>query len=179
MRHGGAVKRRWGLAAFAWVVAAVLTTGVGIAAVESLGDGILGSPEKPLTRGDVTDQLARSPRPSTTAPLPSDLPSLADSPSPSDSPSGPATAASSPSRLLASDGGTVVASCDGALVTLLSWSPAQGYRVVKVERGPAKIAEIRFSDGDGHEDHADRLRVFCRNGRPEAVAGEDDKAGHD
>jgi serine/threonine-protein kinase len=78
--------------------------------------------------------------------------------------------------VLVSDGGTVVASCTGNLVTLLSWSPAQGYHVVSVDRGPAMTATIRFSDDDGEEDHTSRLTVFCRNGRPEGKAGEDDKS---
>ena len=63
-------------------------------------------------------------------------------------------------------------------MTLTSWSPAQGYHVVSVDRGPAKTAQIRFSDDDGQEDHGQRLTVFCRNGRPEATTDEDDKSGH-
>jgi len=174
------VKRRWGLAALVWVAAAVLTTVIGIAAVESLGDGILGSPEKPLTRGDVASQLAASPEHSggtasaspsaSSSPSGSTPPSEAPSQPPAEAPTGaptPPTPVTS-SRVFTIDGGTVVAACTGGLVTLTSWSPAQGYHVVRVERGPARSVEIRFGNGKGDEGHGSRLTVFCRNGRPEA-----------
>ena len=168
------MKRRWGLAAVAWIVAAGLTTFVGIAAVGSLGDGILGSPDRPLSRGNVESQLATSPLPpSSLPPAASEIPS-----EPSKAP--PTSFSPSPksSRVLTSDGGTVVASCSGGLVTLVSWSPAQGYHVVQADRGPAKTVTVRFSDDREHEDHYKVLTVFCRNGRPETTSGEDDKPGH-
>jgi serine/threonine-protein kinase len=152
-----------------WAAAAVLTTLIGIAAVESLGDGILGSPEKPLTRGDVASQLAASPDHS--GGTPSAAPSASSSPSasrpPSVSPPGKRTPPATSNRVFTIDGGTVVASCDGNLVTLLSWSPAQGYHVMRVERGPAKTAEIRFGNGKENEGHGSRLTVSCRDGRPQ------------
>jgi hypothetical protein len=172
------VKRRWGLAALAWVVAAVLTTVIGIAAVESLGNGILGSPEQPLTRGDVASQLAASPGHSggtgSEAPSPSELPSASSTPDepPSPTPTLAPTLAPTPptsTRVFTIAGGTVVASCRGGLVTLQSWSPAQGYHVVRVERGPARSVEIRFGSGKGDEGHGSRLTVSCRDGRPEGA----------
>jgi hypothetical protein len=167
--------RRWGLAAVAWVVAAVATTFVGIAAVESLGDGILGSPEQPLSRGNVESQLAAAPQPTAStaaAPvLPSDTPSQPPVAAPSTTTGSPKS-----TRVLTSDGGTIVASCDGGLVTLVSWSPAQGYQVVQADRGPAKSVTVRFNDDSDEEDHIKRVTVFCRNGRPEATADEEDKS---
>ena len=167
------VKRRWGLAALAWVAAAVLTTVIGIAAVESLGNGILGSPDQPLTRGDVASQLAASPAHSGGT-----LSASPSAPSPSAPPSG-STAPSSPTstRVFTIDGGTVLASCDEGLATLLSWSPAQGYHVLRVERGPARSVEIRLGNGSGkdggNEGHGSRLTVSCRDGRPVASSDED------
>ena len=68
------------------------------------------------------------------------------SPTPSTAPSptgSPITAA------LSSPGGSVVARCDGpgdsASVYLVSWSPAQGYSVDEVRRGPGQEAEIDFA----------------------------------
>ena len=51
--------------------------------------------------------------------------------------------------VLSSVGGSVVARCsaasESATVYLVSWSPAQGYSVDEVRRGPAQEAEITFS----------------------------------
>ncbi|MGV9539539.1 hypothetical protein ACWDR9_38555, partial [Streptosporangium sandarakinum] len=62
------------------------------------------------------------------------------------------TAAGSPpghSRLIATAGGNVIARCDGGLVTLRSWSPAQGFHVDKVDRGPDRRARVEFESESG------------------------------
>ncbi|GIH98609.1 hypothetical protein Pta02_06180 [Planobispora takensis] len=62
----------------------------------------------------------------------------------------PSPAASSPgnsagrSRVIRTAGGSVIARCSGGLVTLRSWSPAQGFQVDDVERGPAVRARVEF-----------------------------------
>ncbi|HCK78931.1 MAG TPA: hypothetical protein DHW34_02825 [Actinobacteria bacterium] len=59
-------------------------------------------------------------------------------------------------------GGTVVARCRAESVTLTAWSPAQGFRVAQVSRGPADGAEITFLSDANQVD----LQVECSNGRP-------------
>src|SRR5262249_4823393 len=115
----------------------------------------------------------------TASDTPSDSRSPEDSPSPTLSPPArsktPATSPAKSDRVLVSEGGTVVASCTGSLVTLLSWSPAQGYHVVSVNRGPATPAPIRFGHDEARETDTSRLSVFCRNGTPEAKVGDYDR----
>ncbi|MFF0306391.1 hypothetical protein ACFYSC_03130 [Streptosporangium sp. NPDC004379] len=53
------------------------------------------------------------------------------------------------SRLIATAGGNVIARCDGGLVTLRSWSPAQGFHVDKVDRGPDRRARVEFESESG------------------------------
>jgi hypothetical protein len=70
-------------------------------------------------------------------------------------------------------GGSVVAQCSGSgyrTVYLVSWSPAQGYRVTDVRRGPGQEAEIEF-EGDRV---SSSMTVLCRNGYPVMGYGGDD-----
>ncbi|MEU9830020.1 hypothetical protein AB0D67_00635 [Streptosporangium sp. NPDC048047] len=53
------------------------------------------------------------------------------------------------SRLIATAGGNVIARCDGGLVTLRSWSPAQGFHVDKADRGPDRRARVEFESEAG------------------------------
>ncbi|MGV9328485.1 hypothetical protein [Streptosporangium sandarakinum] len=73
--------------------------------------------------------------------------------------SAPTTAGSPPghSRLIATAGGNVIARCDGGLVTLRSWSPAQGFHVDKVDRGPDRRARVEFESESGEV----RVEVRC------------------
>jgi hypothetical protein len=68
-------------------------------------------------------------------------------------PSHSPTSAGSITRVLTSSGGSVVAQCSSAsssaTVYLVSWSPAQGYQVDEVRRGPAPEASI---DLEGQDD---------------------------
>ena len=103
---------------------------------------------------------SHSPAPSTssTAHTPSPSPTHTPSPPP------PHTA------LLTIPGGSVVAQCSGSgyrTVYLVSWSPAQGFRVVDVSRGPGQEAEIEFESDHG----SSSATVLCRNGYPVAGYG--------
>jgi hypothetical protein len=71
--------------------------------------------------------------------------------------------------VITSAGGTVVARCtaDG-LVELLSWSPAQGFRVDNAERGPAREVKVEFESGDDDIE----VKIRCVDGVP--MDGEDD-----
>jgi hypothetical protein len=54
----------------------------------------------------------------------------------------------------------VVASCESAGTYLLSWSPAQGYGVDQVSRGPATVASVVFDAGS----RAVTMQVSCPGG---------------
>ena len=97
--------------------------------------------------------------PSTTKPT--SHPSPSGTPSPTQS---PVTA------LLTSPGGSVVAQCSGAggrTVYLVSWSPAQGFTVNGVARGPGEEAEIEFES----DAHSYTVNVHCSNGYPVQSSG--------
>jgi hypothetical protein len=142
----------------AWLVVAFLTTLVGLAAVNSLGDGILGSAERPLTRDSVDAAVSSEPSAS-----PSTTPSFSE-PSPALSEPTAPLPAEAVSRTFSSAGGTVTAACAGDVVTLRYWSPAQGYEADHVVRGPAATASIRFRQGG--RGHGIRLAFSCSNGSP-------------
>ncbi|GGK72024.1 hypothetical protein Ppa06_30240 [Planomonospora parontospora subsp. parontospora] len=64
------------------------------------------------------------------------------------------------SRAITTAGGNVIARCDGGLVVLRAWSPAQGFQVDDVERGPAARARVEFES-----DEADvKVEVRCGAG---------------
>jgi len=152
----------------AWLIVAFLTTLGGLAAVNSLGDGILGSAERPLTHESVNAELSASPSgppPGSPSESPASSPSAGPSPTPTGtgSPLEPPPAAPV-SRTFPSAGGTVTAACSGDTVTLRYWSPAQGYEADHVVRGPAATVSLRFrQDGRGH---GVRLAFVCRDGIP-------------
>ncbi|GAA3418227.1 hypothetical protein [Streptosporangium vulgare] len=54
-------------------------------------------------------------------------------------------------------GGKVIARCENGLVTLRSWSPAQGFQADDVERGPAQRARVEF---ETEEDEV-KVEVHC------------------
>lgn len=70
-------------------------------------------------------------------------------------------------RTLGSRGGTVVAACSSRQVYLRSWSPADGYLVDELERGPSHEAKIRFAAIGSSEDEV-RIVVTCDGGVPTA-----------
>jgi hypothetical protein len=77
---------------------------------------------------------------------------------------------------LGSSAGTVVASCAKGTVTLLTWSPALGYRVNEVQRGPSREADISFS-ADNHSQVT--MVVTCgSDGRPRATVETDGSGEH-
>jgi hypothetical protein len=145
----------------AWLIVAFLTTLGGLAAVNSLGDGILGSAERPLTRESVDAELSSEPSGSPSVSLPSSEPSptATDTGSPLEPPP-----AAPVSHTFSSPGGTVTAACSGDVITLRYWSPAQGYEADHVVRGPGSSASIRFRQGG--RGHGIRLAFACDNGSP-------------
>jgi hypothetical protein len=79
----------------------------------------------------------------------------------------PTPATTSPSRTFDTDGGTVTATCQGALAVLTSWAPKPAYTVKKVDPGPAKFARIMFQlTSNGHPVN---VRIACDTGTPTAT----------
>lgn len=168
------MRRRTGIAVAGWLLAALTATGTGLAAVQVIGAGLTGPAGEPRSPDEVARALAatRSPAaPSGPGPVPPGTPTSTaamstGTPFPSTSvpgSSGPADGSGNGSRrLLSTAGGTVVAECAGREVFLVSWTPAQGYRVGEVERGPDDDAEVTFHGS------ADRIEVEveCPAGQP-------------
>jgi len=105
---------------------------------------------------------------------PSQAPTSSSSPKPAP------TKTSSPApktvaRTIASRGGSVVAACTSGSVTLRSWSPAVGYRVDEVRRGPAAEAEIKFASSSNEV----TLQVRCVSGVPSGISQVDNSSGDD
>ncbi|MFJ1768387.1 hypothetical protein ACIOD2_49280 [Amycolatopsis sp. NPDC088138] len=151
------MRRRVVAIAVGWVLAACATAAVGTVALDAVGAGILGPQNQPLSQDDVARALAEAPS------------------SVSVTPSAAATTVSSGApapRGLTAPGGTIVAQCEGGLVTLLSWSPDPGYRTDDISRGPAATASIKFKNG-GTENE---VVVTCHDGKPRADTVADD--GH-
>ncbi len=99
------------------------------------------------------------------------------SPSPTSHPSSPPP--TSVTRVLTSSGGSVVVRCTGgaarASVYLVSWSPAQGYRVADVARGPGEEAEIEFES----DQSSVPVRYQCTASGPVQQVGGGSSGGYD
>ncbi|MEU6073374.1 septum formation initiator [Micromonospora sp. NPDC047074] len=166
------MRRRSFLAVAGWLATAVLATLIGLAAIRLVGESIAGTPGGVLSQDEIEHALA-SPEPNATAPTgppPSGAP-----PSPTASGSaGPvapsATGSAQPGvrRAFATTGGTAVAECGPDGVRLVSWAPAQGYRVSEYDRGPDDDVEVTFTGPGGEFE----LQVHCVGGEP--VASVDD-----
>lgn len=113
-----------------------------------------------------------SPVAPTTAP-PSQTPTQPRTPKPTKEPTRPPDGAVT--RAFTSRAGTVVASCTDGSAYLRSWSPAQGFKVGEVHRGPGDEAEITFLSTSGNQAEV-KMKVTCRSGRP-VVSVEAEDAG--
>ncbi|MEV5895203.1 hypothetical protein [Nonomuraea fuscirosea] len=152
----------------AWAATALAATGAAVAVIGLLGNGITGTDGHVLDAGEVRSALATA---ATRTPTATGVPSGAPTSSPT-STGGPAETGAPPSatpsrtprdKLIRSAGGTVIASCDGDLVTLRSWSPAQDYSVDGVEAGPAREAKVEFEPDEGEDVE---LTIVCSGGAP-------------
>jgi hypothetical protein len=157
----------------AWTLGAGVAVGVGVLALSLIDSGLASgaAQTQPLPPDAPVSSSAASPAPSPSEPSPSE-------PSVSRSPAGPAAPARSPSpaapsagsatagppHQLASSGGTVIARCTGTTAYLVSWSPAQGYQVDDVRRGPAQTVYATFVNVNRQQVV---LAVRCVAGIPE------------
>jgi hypothetical protein len=155
----------------AWTVGAGIALAVSLLALSMVSTGLTTEPVQPVTR-DV-GASANQPTP-TPSPLPSGF-AAADPPTaPVTAPSRAASATpkgatpgdvAANQRSLSSVGGTVVANCRTGGAYLVYWSPAPGYRVDDVSRGPAEPARLQF-EGQGLEV---KVSVSCVTGTPQAT----------
>ncbi|MEV4844402.1 septum formation initiator [Micromonospora matsumotoense] len=156
--------RRTLLATAGWLAAAVVATLIGVAAIRLVGESITGTPGGVRSQAEVERALA--------APVPVSPPTASPSPAGSGPTSPPGAAAATPGlrRSFATPGGTAVAECVGADVRLVSWAPAQDYRVKDVDRGPDDDAEVTFAGPAGEFE----VKVGCIGGEPVARPGDGD-----
>jgi hypothetical protein len=68
--------------------------------------------------------------------------------------------------------GIVTVHCDGALATLVSWSPNPGWRADDPVRGPAAEVSVRF-ESDVAADF--KVTATCAEGEPKVTLGPDDE----
>ncbi|MEU7919606.1 septum formation initiator [Micromonospora zamorensis] len=157
--------RRSILVAAGWVATVAVATLIGLGAIRLVGESLTGTPGGVRSEAEIERALA-SPEP-----VPTGTTGTA-SVGPGTSSAGPGTASPTPSassgvrRGFATDGGTAVAECGAGGVRLVSWAPAQGYRVRDVDRGPDDDVEVTFQ-GPTREYE---LKVRCIGSEPVAVA---------
>lgn len=138
------MSRRVMVATAGWLAAVTAAVLAGLSAVRLIDPGS-GSGGEVLTPQQVAEQLAGAPATPSAAPAPSR----------------PVEAVP---KVLSGPGGTVVAECHpGGFAYLVSWTPAPGYRVEDVQRGPSEHADVRF-EGPGRS----QARVRCEEGVPSA-----------
>ncbi|MGJ6960790.1 hypothetical protein ACSDR0_02690 [Streptosporangium sp. G11] len=156
------MRKRLPLVVAGWLITGLLAIGVGVAVIDRLSEPLTDTGLRPLSAAEVDEALALA------SSLPSAPPAVA-----SPSGSGPDPGASSPeptvtvtatpaaepgkSRVITTAGGRVIARCENGLVTLRSWSPAQGFQADDVERGPAGRARVEF---ESEEDEV-KIEVHC------------------
>jgi hypothetical protein len=139
-----------------WLVAAAAATAVGLLAVSAIGTDIFGAGQDPLSQSEVDDLLASRPSsapPSTTATTVSSTP-----PPPPEE------------KTTETEGGTVIARCEGTLVKVLSSIPAQGYRVDSDDDDLDDHPSVKFQSGEREIE----VRLRCVNGTPSAEIRYDD-----
>ncbi|MEU8382745.1 hypothetical protein [Streptosporangium sp. NPDC048865] len=163
------MRKRLSLVVAGWLITGLLAIGAGVAVIDRLSEPLTDTGLRPLSAAEVDEALAlASSLPNALPPsaAPSAPPSVSPSASPAQDTPAPtvtvtttATPAAEPgkSRLIATAGGKVIARCENGLVTLRSWSPAQGFQADDVERGPASRARVEF---ETEEDEV-KVEVHC------------------
>ncbi|MET8043478.1 septum formation initiator [Micromonospora sp. NPDC005215] len=150
--------RRSILVAAGWVATVAVATLIGLGAIQLVGESITGTPGGVRSAAEIERALASpEPVPTGTTGVGSAAPG----------PTGTAPSASPGVRRgFATDGGTAVAECGAGGVRLVSWAPAQGYRVRDVDRGPDDDVEVTFQGSTREYE----LKVRCIGSEPVAVA---------
>ncbi len=141
------------------VAAAAVAVAAGATAINA---ATTGTGHHLLSSDDVARQLAA-------------LPSVAASSEGLSTPA-PGALSGDGSQVVRSDGGTVVARCDGAVTTLLRWTPNSGFRADDDATGAsAHTVTVEFTS-DSTEIH---VMVTCDNGAATGTIYTDDRHGGD
>jgi hypothetical protein len=147
----------------AWVVGATASVVVGLLALSLIDADLTGSGDPPIVSDPFVDTGVTGP-PTSASPSPGPT----GGPTPPGASSGPAT-----QRRLNSAGGYVLAQCQGANAYLVYWSPAPGYHVRDVNRGPRDEARVRFEGGEREVE----MRITCAGGQPRAAVETKNEGG--
>ena len=157
----------------AWTVGAVASVAVSMLALTVIG-GVGGDVQPPAPMPAVDTGLAGAttdPASASAAARPSPSVSVgapATGAGPSASSSGPpASPTPGPPRQFTIPAGVVTAQCTDQLAYLVSWSPAPGYRVDDVRRGPATVARVTFVMSSTRREST--VGVGCVSGVPTRV----------
>ncbi|MEU4230712.1 hypothetical protein AB0F17_41025 [Nonomuraea sp. NPDC026600] len=131
----------------AWAATALAATGAAVAVLGLLGGVLTGTSGRVLSQGEIRAALSTATvrAPGTAAPA--------------------ASASPRGGGFIRTAGGTVIASCAGGLVTLRSWSPAQGYSVDDVDPGPRQQAMVEFEADEDEGGDVD-VRIGCSGDQP-------------
>ncbi|MFB9677940.1 hypothetical protein [Streptosporangium vulgare] len=164
------MSKRLSLVVAGWLITGLLAIGAGVAVIDRLSEPLTDTGLRPLSAAEVDEALAlTSSLPNALPPsVPPSVPPSAPPAEGTPEPAGPTpaptvtvttTPAAEPgkSRLITTVGGKVIARCENGLVTLRSWSPAQGFQADDVERGPAQRARVEF---ETEEDEV-KVEVHC------------------
>jgi hypothetical protein len=158
------VRSRVLFGAGAWLLGAVSATVGSLYAVDLLGQGLLEQHTKQVSVAMVNAELAQDDsaapsRPPASSQTPTPSPPVTHRPPATHPAVQPSTSAG---KILTTGGGNAAASCEPGGAYLLYWSPAQGFEVDDVSRGPAPTASVTFSNStDGFV-----LTVTCSSGVP-------------
>ncbi|MBX6748525.1 MAG: hypothetical protein IRY85_02450 [Micromonosporaceae bacterium] len=146
-----------------WVIAAVAVTATATALITAslVADDSVRSPQQ------VADALAAATTtPTTSTPTTSGTPGTATSTTTVVGGAGDLTSTLTP--------GIVTVHCDGALASLVGWSPNPGWRADDPVRGPAAEVSVRF-ESDVAADY--KVTATCAQGVPVVNLGPDDHHG--
>ncbi|WP_433308825.1 septum formation initiator [Micromonospora sp. CA-269861] len=153
--------RRSILVATGWVATAAIATLIGLGAIRLVGESLTGTPGGVRSEAEIERALAAP------EPAPTGTTGTTGTAPVGPSTASPATSGSAGARRgFATDGGTAVAECGAGGVRLVSWAPAQGYRVRDVDRGPDDDVEVTFQGATREYE----LKVRCIGSEPVAVA---------
>ncbi|GLX05087.1 hypothetical protein [Microbispora sp. NBRC 16548] len=146
------------LAVAGWLLAAALATGTGVAVLGLLGRPLTGPAARPMTAEEIRLALARD------TPGPPSPASTSAGAAPVDASGGvtPSAVPVTGRKLVSTGAGSLIARCDGGLVRLQSWTPAQGFEVDDVDPGPDDRARVKFESDEGRIE----VEVRCAGGVP-------------
>ncbi|WFF04566.1 septum formation initiator [Micromonospora sp. WMMD1076] len=152
--------RRSLLVVAGWLATATVATLIGMGAIRMVGDSITGTPGGVRSEDEIARDLEADPVPPPSPPS-TPAPTAAVPPATGSAPTMTPTSTGT-RRSFTTAGGSAVAECTPQGIRLVSWAPAQGFRVRDVDRGPDDDVEVRFEGAAG----AYELKVRCLGDEP-------------